>query len=58
MNRSAGEFTLAVALANGHVGANCSGALVGISGELGTGFIDATGGVEAEAEQGAIAESF
>ena len=48
MNRSAGEFTLAVALANGHVGANCSGALVGIAGELGTGFVNATGGVEAE----------
>ena len=55
---SAGEFTLAVALANGHVGANCSGALVGISGELGTGFIDTTGGVEPEAKQGEISGSF
>ena len=55
---SAGEFTLAVALTNGHVGSDSSGVIVGIAGELGAGFIDATGGVEAEAEQSAISESF
>ena len=40
------------------IGSNGSGGVVSVTLELGTSFVDATGGVEAEAEEGTISEGF
>ncbi len=47
---SAGQFTLAVALSDGHVGSDGSEAIVCVGGELGDSFVNSTSGVEAKAE--------
>jgi hypothetical protein len=43
-------------LRDGHIGSDGSGGVVSVTLELGTGFVDAAGGVEAEAEEDALSE--
>jgi len=43
-------------LRDGHIGSDGSGGVVSVTLELGDGFVDAAGGVEAEAEEGALSE--